>query len=85
MGIPINIAKVHIIEAIREIDRDGVLPKRKSTGYDLVYEGKYYPPKYVVSIANRYANGKEFSSYEFGGGKETNDFLKERGFQIIEK
>jgi 5-methylcytosine-specific restriction protein A len=83
--IPSNITRAHIISAIREIDRDGVPPRRNSTRYDLLYDGQRYPPKYVVSIANRYANGIELSSYGFGGGTETNNFLRVRGFEIIEK
>jgi len=84
--IPINITSSHIISAIREIDRDGVPPRRNSKLYDLLYNGRRYPPKYVVSIANRYANGVELSPYDFGGGRdETNPFLRNRGFEIIDK
>lgn len=83
--IPTNIASSHITNAIREIDQNGVPPRRNSTRYDLLYDGQRYPPKYVVSIANRYANGIELSSYDFGGGPEANNFLRERGFEIIEK
>jgi len=83
--IPSNITRAHIISAIRAIDRDGVPPRRKSTGHDLLNDGRRYPPKYVVSIANRYANGIELSPYDFGGGPETNNFLRERGFETIPK
>lgn len=83
--IPSNITRAHIISAIREIDRDGVPPRRNSTRYDLLYDGQRYPSKYVISIANRYVNGIELSSYDFGGGPETNNFLREHGFEIIEK
>lgn len=83
--IPINITSSHIISAIREIDRDSVPPRRNSKLYDLLYNGRRYPPKYVVSIANRYANGVELSSYYFGGGDETDGFLERRGFTIVPK
>ena len=83
--IPINITSSHITSAIREIDRNGVPPRRNSTRYDLLYDGQRYPPKYVVSIANRYANGVELNSYDFGGGDETNGFLERRGFTIVQK
>ena len=44
-----------------------------------------YPPKLVISIANRYANGSELDSTKFSGGKESNEFLKARGFEIEHK
>jgi len=84
--IPINITSSHIISAITAINRDGVPARRNSKRYDLLYDGRRYPPKYVVSIANRYANGIELSSYDFSGGRgETNPFLRKRGFQTIPK
>ena len=82
--IPNNITREHIIKAIEEINEVGVPPNRESRGFHLEYEGKYYPPKYVISIANRYANGRELQPSEFNGGYETNRFLEKRGFKIIE-
>src|SRR5439155_26097265 len=40
------------------------------------------PPKYLVSLANRHANGAELSSSVFNGGAETNDFLQSLGFTV---
>jgi 5-methylcytosine-specific restriction protein B len=57
--IPENITKEHILSAITEIDKKGVPKGRHSSTYDLVYNGNSYPPKLVISIANRYANGEE--------------------------
>ncbi len=82
--IPKNITREHIIKAIEEINEVGVPPNRESRDFHLEYEGKYYPPKYVISIANRYANGRELQPSEFNGGYETNRFLEKRGFKIIE-
>ena len=83
--IPKNITSSHIISAIGKIDRDGVPPRRNSTGYDLLYNGRKYPPKYVVSIANRCPNGEELDYHKFSGGDETNNFLRQRGFEIVPK
>ena len=86
MGIPDSIKPEHIRKAIEEIRRKGVPSRRQSTGYDLIDDdGRRYPPKYVVSIANRYANGVELDSNEFSGGVETNNFLKNKGFMIVDK
>lgn len=83
--IPDNIAREHILKAIEYIDENGVPQKRQSTKYDLLYKEKRYPPKYVISIANKYINGKEHNSQEFYGGKQSNGFLRERGFDIVDK
>ena len=67
--IPDNITKEHLEKAIEEIDRDGVRKGRHSSTYDLLHNGKSYPPKLVISIANKYANGSELNPNDFGGGK----------------
>ena len=55
--IPNNITKEHIEKAIKEIDRKGIQKGAHSSTYDIVYNEKRYPPKLVVSLANKYANG----------------------------
>jgi Cdc6-like AAA superfamily ATPase len=80
--IPKNIEQKHVIQAIAEIERSGVRYHRESVRYNLIYQDKPYPPKYVLSVANKYANGRELEPSEFSGGPETNDFLRELGFSI---
>ncbi len=80
--IPRNITREHILDAMAEIDAQGVLPHRHSTRYAVLHEGRLYPPKYVISVANRYANGEELPAVQFNGGAETNGFLALRGFEI---
>lgn len=84
MTIPKNINAEHILKAIQKIDSDGVPERRESTRFNLSYKGKRYPPKYVISIANIYANGEEYSPSLFSGGDETNKFLINLGFRIVE-
>jgi len=81
--IPKNIKRKHIIKAIEEIKKAGIPKGRSSKKFLLEFNGEYYPPKYVISLANKYATGKELDPSEFSGGKETNDFLKNLGFNII--
>ena len=82
--IPKNINKKHVIKAIKEVE-SGKIPKgRRSRKFLLEYGGKYYPPKYIVSLANKYANDRELDSSEFSGGEETNSFLRALGFNIVE-
>ena len=82
--IPSNIEREHIIKAIQEIDSNGIPPGRESRKFCLNFEGKQYPPKYVLSLANRFANDEELDPAEFSGGQETNNFLKRLGFDITE-
>ncbi len=81
--IPTHIKKKHIIEAIKEATRKGIPPDRISRKFLLEHEGKFYPPKYIVSLANKYACGKTLDPWEFSGGIETNDFLRNLGFKVI--
>ena len=85
--IPKNITKKHIEQAISEIDKEGIRKGRHSSTYDLLYNEKKYPPKLVVSIANKYANGEELGHDTFQGGPNKPAFilLEKEGFQIIEK
>ncbi|MDK2908055.1 MAG: hypothetical protein PWQ87_513 [Candidatus Woesearchaeota archaeon] len=82
--IPSNIEREHIIKAIREIDSNEIPLGRESKKFCLIFEEKRYPPKYVLSLANRFANNKELNPSKFSGGQETNNFLKRLGFDIEE-
>jgi 5-methylcytosine-specific restriction protein B len=81
------IKRDHILKAIKEIDETGIRKGRHSSTYDLIYNGKPYPPKLVISIAARFATGQELNSDEFEGGETTTAFkvLREQGFTIEEK
>jgi 5-methylcytosine-specific restriction protein B len=83
--IPQNIESKHIIQAIEEIKNSKIPTRRDSTRFYISYKGEYYPPKLVLSIANKLVNGKELESSEFSGEDGTNDFLKKRGFEVIEE
>ena len=65
---------------MHEIDREGVPDLNLPTKYWVVHEGRQYPPKHVVALANRFANGEELDRSSFGGGAETNTFLQSFGF-----
>lgn len=59
MSIPENINKEYLLSAINEIEQNGIPKEAESTKYDVIFEGKEYPPKLVLSLANKYANGTE--------------------------
>jgi len=81
MSIPKNISREHILKALEEIGMDGVPRKNKARSTFVVYDNRKYPPKYVVSIANKYANGEPLAPDRF----TTNDavrYLRSLGFKI---
>ena len=82
--IPTLIAKTHIAEAIRRVICDGVPPRRRSRTYCLAAENGHLPPKYVISLAHQIATGEWLPAGRFSGGRESNEFLRHRGFTVVE-
>ena len=58
------IKKHHILSTINEIDIKGVRKGRHSSTPDLIYEGKPYPPKLVISIAKRFLTANNIDLFE---------------------
>lgn len=81
--IPKNINEKHIQRAISEILKNEIPSTRKEVHYSLVVNNKKLPPKYVLSIANKYANGVELDSNEFISD-EARSYLKNKGFDVID-
>jgi 5-methylcytosine-specific restriction protein B len=79
-----KITREHVHAAIAEIDANGIPEDAKSTGYDLIFEGRPYPPKYVLSLAAKPALGKALSRSHFKGGETSKAFrhLRKLGFTI---
>jgi len=82
--IPEGLTDEHFKLAAAEIERDGVPGHRKSVYYDLVLNGRKYPPKYVISIATRYATGKEHSSDDFNA-VEAKNYFENRDYKITDR
>ena len=81
MAIP-KIDEQNITAAIKYIDEHGVPDKNKSTQYALVTEdGKKYPPKYVIAVANHLANGGDIITDGFNA-VEAKNYFETRGYQI---
>ena len=81
--IPKNLTRQDILQAIKEVDANGIPLDRHSTKWSVLQDGKHYPPKYLVSIANIFRNGEEWHQSKFSGGPETNQFLESLGFEIV--
>ncbi len=79
-----NIERVVLEDALRQFDAE-LRATPEWSGWEasaaqkfaLIYDGRRYPPKKVISIAT----GVPVS--EFSGGRQSNEYLKSRGFEII--
>ena len=84
MAIP-KINEEDITAAIKYIEENGVPEKNKSSRYVLVTEeGKQYPPKYVIAVANHLANGVNIITDGFNAVEAKNSF-ETRGYNIESK
>lgn len=79
-----GLRRKHFTSAAAEIDKNGVPTRRKSCRYDLFLNGKTYPPKYIISIANKYLNGTELSSKKFSA-IEAKDYLLGKGYNVLDR
>ena len=88
MGIPSGITSGDVLRAIRDLDRGIHHRFGESTEYDLLYEGRRYPPKAVVGLAARRVLGRVLKREEFSGGEgsgQANSALRSPGFEVVPK
>lgn len=84
MTIP-HVEAQDVLKAFEYIDENGVPSQNRSTRYELIAEnGKKYPPKYLVAVANHIASGSEISTSSFNA-IEAKRRLENLGFTIKEK
>ena len=84
MAIP-KINEEDITAAIKYIEENGVPEKNKSSLFVLVtVEGKQYPPKYVIAVANHLANGVNIITDGFNA-VEAKNYFETRGYNIESK
>ena len=80
-----KVSKDHIIQGIKDFEEKGY-PKGfgPSSTYDLIFEGKRYPPKAVMAYANYHAIGRKIENY-FKGGEDTDCFkaLERNGYKLV--
>lgn len=81
MAIP-NIEKKDIYAALKYIDEKGVLPGYKSKIYDLTFDGKTYPPKYVIAVARHLKDGVKIDTSDFNA-VEARNYFEGNGFEIF--
>lgn len=84
MNLP-QVKTESINKALEYIDENGVPDINQSTEYDLIIDdGKKYPPKYVIAVADHLENENEISTSNFNSIQARN-YLKDKGFKIISK
>lgn len=81
-----NLDRETVLKAIIRISKDpSTRNGRESTTYDLIYEGKNYPPILVLSEANKLAGGQELKLSDFNDTRQAFRILDEQGFKIERK
>ena len=91
MSIPGAISRQHVIAAMDRLGPDsrGWPQRRLAKHYDVIHpdpaKAWRMPPKLVLSHAALIATGRELMPLEFGGGIETNGYLKRLGFRVIDR
>jgi 5-methylcytosine-specific restriction protein A len=66
--IPKGITAEDISGAIRRLNEGEAHGFGECTGYDILFEGKRYPPKAVVGLAASRLRGEDLGPYDFKGG-----------------
>lgn len=86
-SIPKGLTAEHVLQSLADLDAGVEHPFGAPTGYELVHDGRPYPPKAVVGLAHRHLAGRVLGPEEFSGGEapgQANYVLREPGF-IVEK
>lgn len=86
-GIPDGITKEFVLGAIKALDEGEPHAFGPSTGYDLVFDGRRYPPKAVIGLAAASVVGKKLGPYDFKGGDDSKCFriLRDLNFEVLKK
>ena len=87
-----SVSRDDVLRAIKEFDQVG--PERfysehgfaPTTTYELVQDGRRYPPKAILGTAYEFSTGQRLASGDFEGGKSgAVKVLGELGFNIQKK
>jgi hypothetical protein len=71
-----EVSHADVVRSIHEYDRVGAkefFAKHgfaPTTTYDLIWEGRSYPPKAILGTAHELATGRRLASGDFEGGKD---------------
>ena len=82
--IPSTITASHVRQAASEIKAQGIPKGREADKFHVLVDGEGFPPKYILSIAARFATCTELGAGAFSGGPEANTYLEKKlGFKVV--
>jgi hypothetical protein len=87
-SIPKGLTAEHVLRAMAELDAGPDHPFGTPTGYEVVHEGRRYPPKAVIGLAVRHLHGQLLPPEAFSGGEapgQANYVLRRLGFTVEKK
>jgi hypothetical protein len=87
-SIPKGLTREHVLLALADLDAGVEHSFGAPTGYELVHEGRQYPPKAVIGLAFRHNVGRVLPPEEFNGGEkpgQANLVLPGLGFTVEKK
>lgn len=86
-GIRRDITRRDVLSAIKRLDEGDAHPFGPSRKFDLVHEGRRYPPKAVLGLAVESRTGRLLRPEEFTGGQHSqcHAVLERLGFEIETK
>ena len=82
-----QVSRQHILHAITQLDNGAESKFADSIKFDVLFQGKRYPPKEVAGLALEILANKEFKPSDFSGGESSASFraLQRCGFTIVPK
>ena len=82
MAVP-KVSQEYILKALQFIDENGIPHHNQSMRYFLFGEnGKSYPPKYVIAVANHLENGEAIDTSGYNA-IDAKNYLKNKGFNVV--
>lgn len=79
---PKKITRENVLAAVERIIQENI-KLQHSTRWNVIIDGKPYPPKEIMRYAHKEMNGEKL--WEYSGGESTNKWLENLGFQVVEK
>jgi len=81
-SMPPGLTQEHVLKVLADLDAGIDHPFGLPTKFEVVHEGKRYPPKAVIGLACRYLKGRLLRLDEFSGGEapgQANFVLRRQG------
>src|SRR4051812_9725571 len=87
-SIPKGLTAEHVLRALADLDAGIEHAFGAPTGYEVVHNGRRYPPKAVIGLAFRHYQGAVLPPEQFSGGEapgQANHMLRKLGFTVEKK